>query len=142
VLVDANILLYAVDEASPHHPTAKAWLEDALNGQRRVAIPWQSLHAFLRIVTNPRALREPLRGADAWELIEAWLDAPTTWVPQPSSGHREILARLVRELDLTGNLITDAALAALCIEHGLTIVSADSDFARFRDVRWMNPLAV
>jgi predicted nucleic acid-binding protein len=74
-------------------------------------------------------------------LIDAWLDAPTTWVPQPSAGHRGILGRLVRDLDLTGNLITDAALAALCIEHGLTIVSADSDFARFREVVWVNPLA-
>ena len=141
MLVDANILLYAVDEASPHHPKARDWLEGSLNGSRRVALPWQSLQAFLRISTNPRALAEPLAPAEAWEVVEAWLDAPMTWVPEPSRGHREILGRLVTTLDLRGNLIADAVLAALCIEHGLTMVSADSDFARFAEIQWVNPVA-
>jgi toxin-antitoxin system PIN domain toxin len=140
VLLDANILLYAVDTASPFHDKAKAWLEDALNGSRRVGIPWSSLNAFLRIATNPRALERPLSPRAAWALVEAWLDAPTTWIPQPSAGHREILGRLVVDLDLRANVIADAALAALCIEHGLCIVSADSDFARFPQLRWINPL--
>lgn len=141
VLVDANILLYAVDEASPSHQRAKTWLEEALNGARRVGIPWQSVTAFLRIVTNPRALDEPLSPTTAWELVDAWLDSPAAWVPQPLSGHREILTRLVTQLDLRGNLVTDAVLAALCIEHGLAIVSADSDFARFAEIEWHNPVA-
>jgi len=140
LLVDANILLYAVDEAIPFHERAKAWLEDALNGPRRVAIPWQSYWAFLRIATNPRALENPLGPGEAWDLVEAWLDAPATWVPHPSSGHREILGNLLTRLDLRGHLAADAALAALCIEHGLTIVSNDSDFARFPGVEWLNPL--
>jgi toxin-antitoxin system PIN domain toxin len=141
VLVDANILLYAVDETSPFHDRAHHWLEDALNGSRRVGLPWASLTAFLRIVTNPRALAEPLAPAAAWALVEAWLDAPTVWVPGPGRGHRVILGRLVGDLDLRANLIPDAALAALCIEHGLVMVSADSDFARFTEVTWHNPLA-
>jgi hypothetical protein len=141
MLVDANILLYAVDDTSPFHDKAKAWLEAALNGTRRVALPWLSLTAFLRIATNPRALAEPLRPDEAWELVEAWLDAPTAWLAEPGAGHREILGRLVRELDLRAGLISDAALAALCIEHGLTIVSADSDFARFTEIDWFNPVA-
>jgi toxin-antitoxin system PIN domain toxin len=140
LLVDANILLYAVDEASPHHQQARFWLEDALNGVRRVAIPWQTYTAFLRIATNPRASSEPLRPSDAWEIVEAWLDAPTTWVPEPSSGHRDILGRLVRDHDLSGNLVADATLVALCIEYGLAIVTADSDFARFGEIEWLNPL--
>jgi len=141
MLVDANVLLYAVDEASPFHGKAKAWLEEALNGARRVGLPWQSLTAFVRIATHPRALAEPLSPPQAWELVESWLDAPTAWVPTPSTGYRTILGRLLTTLDLHGNLAADAALAALCVEHGLTIVSADSDFARFTEIRWINPVA-
>lgn len=141
MLVDANILLYAVDDASPFHDAARTWLEAALNGTRRVGIPWSSLTAFVRIATHARALRDPLSPVDAWELVEAWLDAPAAWVPEPGPAHRDILGRLVRDLDLRGNLVADAAIAALCIEHGLSIVSADTDFARFVDVEWVNPTA-
>ena len=141
MLVDANILLYAVDEAGPFHDRARNWLEDALNGNRRVGLPWASLTAFLRIVTNPRALAEPLTPAEAWALVDAWLDAPAVWVPAPGRGHRAILGRLVGDLDLRANLIPDAVLAALCIEHGLEMISADTDFARFTEVTWHNPVA-
>lgn len=141
MLVDANILLYAVDETSPFHARAKSWLESALNGERRVGIPWQSYWAFLRIVTNPRALENPLTPAAAGELVERWLTAPTSWLPQPSSGHFAILARLLKDNDVRGALVADAVLVAICIEHGLTIVSNDSDFARFAEVRRFNPLA-
>lgn len=140
MIVDANILLYAVDETARPHTTARAWLEDALNGPRRVGLPWQSLTAFVRIVTNPRALAEPLAPADAWAFVEEWLAAPAAWVPCPGRGYGAILGRLVRDLDLRGNLVSDAALAALAIEHGLAVYSADSDFARFTEVPWVNPL--
>ncbi len=141
MLVDANILLYAVDETSPAHDPARRWLETALNGDRRVGLPWPSLHAFLRIATNPRAMRNPLNADDAWSIVAAWLDAPTVWTPTPGLGHRQILGRLVNTLDLRGNLVADAALAALAIEHGLALISADSDFARFRELHWINPTA-
>ena len=140
MLVDANILLYAVDEESPFHDAARDWLEDVLNGTRRVGIPWASLTAFVRIATHPRALRDPIAPGEAWATVEDWLDAPATWVPTPGRGHREILGRLVRDLDLRGNLVADAVLAALCIEHGLTMVSADSDFARFHELAWLDPV--
>ena len=140
MLVDANILLYSVDETSPHHQRARTWLEAALNGTQRIGIPWQSVWAFLRIATNPRALENPLTPAAAWELVEGWLDAPATWIPDPSFGHRQILGRLITDLDMRGNLVTDAVLAALCAEYGLTMVSNDSDFARFTEIRWVNPL--
>lgn len=142
MLVDANVLLYAVDEDSPFHATARDWLENALNGPRRVGIPWWSLTAFIRIATHPRALREPLSPAEAWVFVDGWLDAPATWVPTAGRGHREILGRLIRDLDLRGNLVSDATLAALCLEHGLQMVSADSDFARFTELDWLNPVAV
>lgn len=141
MLVDANILLYAVDEESPFHAAARVWLQDALNGTQRVGVPWVSLLAFARIATHPRALREPLTAAEAWTFIDEWLDAPAVWVPSPGRGHRSILGRLLRDLDLRANLVSDAALAALCIEHGLQIVSADSDFARFTEISWVNPVA-
>ena len=142
MLVDANILLYAVDRDSPFHDDARSWLEAALNGPRRVGIPWSSTTAFVRIATHARALRDPLSPALAWNLVDAWLEAPAAWVPAPGPGHREILGRLVRDLDLRGNLVADAAVAALCIEHGLDIVSADTDFARFTEIAWINPVAV
>ncbi len=141
MIVDANVLLYAVDEVSPFHERAVAWLEPALNGSRRVGLPWESLRAFLRIATNPRALRDPLAPVDAWLFVEDWLAAPASWVPVAGRGHAEILGRLVRDLDLRGNLVSDAVLAALCIEHGGEIVSADSDFARFTEITWINPVA-
>lgn len=140
MLVDANILLYAVDSESRFHPPALEWLESALNGTRRIALPWMSLTAFLRIATNPRALREPMTPGEAWSYVEDWLRAPTVWVPQPGTAHAEILGGLLVDLDLRANLVPDAVLAALCLEHGLTMISADSDFARFSDLDWLNPV--
>ncbi|HMS90461.1 MAG TPA: type II toxin-antitoxin system VapC family toxin [Acidimicrobiales bacterium] len=141
MLIDANILLYATDGSSPYHGAARPWLESQLNGPRRVGLPWLSLWAFVRISTNPRATLRPLTPVQAWSMVEAWLDAPAAWVVEPGPGHREILGRLLVERDIRAGLVTDAVVAALCIEHGLTIVSADSDFARFTDITWLNPVA-
>lgn len=141
MLVDANILLYAVDRSSPFHEDSRALTETALNGTRRVGIAWMSLSAFLRISTNPRAMTDPLTPAAAWQVVEEWLEVPLVWTPTPGQGHKEILGRLIRELELRANLISDAVLAALCIEHGLEVISADSDFARFSEVHWHNPVA-
>ena len=140
MLVDANILLYAVDEESQFHAAARSWIETALNGSRRVGLPWMSTSAFLRIATHPRAMRNPLSAADAWRIVDEWLAAPAAWVPAPGPGYHDIFRRLTVDLDLRGNLVSDAALAALCLEHGSAIVSADSDFARFPELTWMNPL--
>lgn len=141
MLVDANILLYSVDSESAQHGQAAEWLTSALNGSRQVGLPWPSLYAFVRIATNPRATQEPLSAIEAWAQVEDWLAAPAAWIPQPGRGHRAILGRLVRELDLRAGLLTDGVLAAICIEHGLSVVSADSDFARFTELEWVNPMA-
>ena len=140
MLVDANILLFAVDETSPFHASAAAWLTDRLNGSRRVGLPWPSLSAFLRISTHPRAAASPLTPEDAWLHVEGWLAAAPAWVPLPTERHAEILGSLVKSYQLRGNLVPDADLAALAIEHGLTICSADTDFARFKEAAWKNPL--
>ena len=140
MLLDANLLLYAVDRSSRFHETAADWLTEQLNGPVRVGIPWQSLVAFLRISTHPRAARSPLTPDDALGYVEDWLTADSVWTPVPGPRHGELLADLVQRYQLRGNLISDAHLAALDLEHGLPLVSADSDFARFTDLRWINPL--
>lgn len=141
MLVDANLLLFAADSESPFHIAGAAWLTAQLNGPRRVGLPWQSLGAFLRISTHPRASARPLTPQEAWGQVEDWLAAGTAWIPQPTDRHAEVLGGLLTSYQLRGNLVPDAQLAALAIEHGLTLYSADTDFARFREVRWENPLA-
>jgi len=140
VLIDANLLLYAVDEASPEHERATSWLTGRINDQARVGLPWESLIAFVRIATHPRASGQPLRPDAAWDIVEGWLAAPTVWIPAPTERHAEVVGGLVRRYRLTGRLIPDAHLAALAIQHGLEVCSADSDFARFTEIRWVNPL--
>lgn len=139
MIVDANVLLYAVDDQSHFHSTAQAWLNDAMNGVERVGFPWASLTAFQRISTHPRASASPLTPAAAWSYIADWLDADQAWVPTPGTRHREILGQLLIGGDLRGNLVTDAHLAALAIEHGTSICSYDSDFARFPGLHWDTP---
>jgi toxin-antitoxin system PIN domain toxin len=140
VLLDANLLLYATDRSSPEHPLAAQWLSATLNGDRRVALPWQSIGAFLRISTHPRVTRNPLTGRQAWEMVENWLAASPVWIPPTGIHTARALRALFDQTSITGNLVPDAMLAALAIEHGLVIYSADSDFARFTDVKWINPL--
>ena len=141
MLVDANILLFAVDAASSFHIRAERWLTEALNGDRRVGLPWESLTAFVRIATNPRAVEHPLGSPEAWQFVDGWLAAPAAWVPVATDDHQRVLGGLIRKYELAGNLVPDAHLAAVAIEHGLEICSADTDFARFSEVRWRNPLA-
>lgn len=140
MLVDANLLLYAVDRSSPHHERASTWLVDVLNGDRRVGLPWQSISAFLRIITHPRVTTNPLSGSQAWAHVRSWLDADPTWIPPATERTAAVYARLTVAHGVTANLVPDALLAALAIEHGLTVTSTDSDFARFPEVDWSNPL--
>lgn len=139
MIVDVSVLLYAVDEQSHFHVAARTWLDEAMNGVERVGLPWASLLAFQRIITHPRISAYPLAAADAWSRVSDWLDADQTWVPSPGARHREILGRLLVDGDHRGNLVTDAHLAALAIEHGTGICSFDSDFARFEGLRWIKP---
>lgn len=140
MIVDANLLLYAVDESSPNHHRAAEWLTEVLNGSRRVGFPWQTIGAFLRISTHPRVTTTPMTAAEAWSFIDEWLGADPAWIPPATERTAEILAQLTVSVGVTGYLVPDAQLAALAIEHGLTIYSADTDFARFADLQWHNPL--
>jgi len=141
MLLDANLLLYAVHEGAPQHEAAAEWMTEKLNGSRRVGLPWQSLAAFLRISTHPRAFPRPLAPSAAWERVADWLSAPVAWIPQPGPEYARVLGELITTLEIRGTLVTDAQLAALAIEHGVELCSADTDFARFSQLRWVNPLA-
>jgi len=140
MLVDANILLFAVDKQSPFHLSAESWLTEKLNGSRRIALPWQSLGAFLRISTHASASQNPLTPLAAWRIVEDWLESEAAWIPLETERHAEVLGSLVTSYQLRGKLISDAQLAALAIEHGLTVCSADTDFARFTEIQWENPI--
>ena len=140
MLIDANILLLAVDALAPSHTRAAAWLTGQLNGNQRIGIPWESLAAFVRIATHPRASERPLEAEVAWDIVDTWLSVPVVWIPLPTDRHREVLDGLIRRYRVTGNLVPDAHLAALAVEHGLEVCSADTDFARFSEIRWRNPL--
>jgi len=142
ILVDANILIYALDDDSPHHAKAYGWLEDKLNGSARVGLPWPCLLAFMRIVTNPRVMSRPATMNAARTQVRAWLECDAVWIPSPGERHAHILDGLLALGGVHGNLVMDAHLAALAIEHGLEICSADADFMRFPNVRWTNPLTV
>jgi len=130
-LVDANVLVYAVDSSSTHHEPSAAWLDSALNGSKQVALPWQCIGSFLRLVTNPRVMATPMSPNDAWAQVQRWLDAPTAWIPPAGLRTAALLGEVLGNSQVTGNLISDAQLSAIALEHGLTVVTLDSDFGRF-----------
>ena len=140
-LVDANVLLYALDEASPHHAVAKPWLERELSSPETFAFAWTVLLAFVRLSTNPRVFEAPLAVREALDLVDSWLEQPSVTVVHPTDRHGALLRELLTPLGTAANLVSDAHLAALSIEHGAELCSADADFARFPRVRWSNPLA-
>lgn len=141
MLIDANLLIFAADALAPEHARASAWLTAQLNGDRRVGIPWESITAFVRITTHPRATSRPLGPAAAWRFVEDWLAVDVVWIPVATERHADVLRGLIDRYRIAGNLVPDAHLAAIAIEHGLEICSADTDFGRFTEVRWHNPLA-
>jgi len=141
ILVDANILVFSATKC-PEQEKARSWLDGQVNTNVRVGLPWSSLTAFLRIVTNVRVYRTAAASVDgAWSSVEAWLGCPNVWVPTPTDRHASVFKQMLKATGGGGNLVPDADLAALAVEHGLLLCSADRDFARFPGLRWTNPLA-
>jgi toxin-antitoxin system PIN domain toxin len=138
-VVDANVLLYAVNERAAHHQAAKRWLDSALAGRETVAFTWNVLLAFVRLSTHPRVFPTPLEPGDALEIVEVWLGQPTAVVVEPGDRHLRVLASLLAEVGVGGNLVGDAHLAAIAIERGAEVVSFDTDFARFGGLRRVDP---
>ena len=138
---DANLLIYASDPASSFHARAHLWLEDVLSSAEPVGLPIISLYAFLRFVTNPRIAPAALAFGAATTVIDRWLALPHVRILYPGDRHWQILQSLSKGTRLTGNLITDATIAAIAQEYGAVVHTNDRDFARFPGVRWHNPLA-
>lgn len=139
ILLDVNILVYAYVPDSPHHAVARTWLERRLGETARVGIPWNVLLGFLRVVSNARIVSTPASLPEAWKVIESWLERPNVWIPAPGDAHAKILAGVLRDASVSSHVM-DADLAALAIEHGLNLCSADRGFSRYRGLRWENPL--
>ena len=140
ILIDVNLLIYAVNKDAAPHRKAKTWLEKTLTGGESVGLSWSVLLAFLRLTTRSGVFRKPLAVSAALDLVDAWLTVPTVVVVESSNQHSRILRTLLAHLGTGGNLTSDAHLATLAIEHGAELYSSDADFARFPRLRWRNPL--
>lgn len=138
-IVDANVLLYAVNESAEHHEEAVGWLDAALSGQSTVGFSWISVLAFLRLSTKIGLFPSPLSVDQALDRVQAWLAQPTSIVVEPTARHGEVLSGLLIALGTGGNLANDAHLAALAIEHRGEVITYDSDFGRFAGVTWFTP---
>ena len=141
IVLDANILLYAYDEGSSHYREVQPWLDALLNGPENIGVPWLTLWAFIRVSTNSRISETPLDPRAAISTVRDLLAWPRVRIIEPGLHHGRILEDLIIEGQSTGPRVTDAALAALVIEHGATLASTDRDFSRFPNLRWVNPLA-
>ena len=140
ILVDANILLYAEDQLSPHHAAARSWWDAQLSKDSPVCLCWTVLGAFIRIGTNRRVFEHPLSLDQAISRVQSWLDQPCTRIVRPTERHWTVFRKMLLEGQAVANLVTDAHLAALAEEHGCELISTDSDFSRFPGIRWSNPL--
>lgn len=142
IVVDANLLLYAVNSATAQHETARRWLDATLSGTEEAGFAWPVILAFLRIATHPGLFPRPLSISAAAAKMDVWLEQPVARVLDPGTGHWRRLGELLRQTQCAGNLIQDAHLAALAMERGATLCSSDADFSRFPNLNWRNPLAV
>jgi toxin-antitoxin system PIN domain toxin len=141
ILVDANILLYAEDSLHPRNQQAREWWDGRLSQTETVCLCWTVLSAFIRIGTNPRVFEHPLSLEQALARVQSWLDQPCTRVVRPTERHWTVFQQMLTDGQAVANLVTDAHLAALAIEHGCELASTDADFARFPKLKWRNPLA-
>ena len=140
IVLDANILLYAYDAASDQHAKARAWVEEVLSGADPVGLPWQTITAFVRIVTNPRLSGKRFTPSEVIDLVDQWVTQPNVRLLGPADHHWSFLRQTILEGQARGPLITDAQLAALTIEHGGMLCTTDRDFSRFPGLRWQNPI--
>lgn len=140
IIVDANLLLHANDPTSPHRAAARAWLVTAFAGPELVCFAWLTLWAFIRVASNPRLFEQPLSASEAASHVRSWLSRPTVAVLGPGERHWDILQSVIKTGQANGPLVSDAALAAIAIEHGATLCTTDRDFARFPGLKWQNPL--
>jgi len=140
IIPDINLLIFAHNAAASSHEAARTWWENTLNSDRPVGLPWVVMSGYIRLMTHPRVLAEPISFAAARADVEGWLMQPCVLVPEPGRRFRHLFLDALAELGTAGNLTTDAYLAALAIEHQAELQSCDADFSRFPGLRWHNPL--
>jgi uncharacterized protein len=140
IIVDANLLIYAYNNADSHHDSSRRWLESALQGTEPVGLAWLVVLAFLRIVTSSRSMPLPVSWTHACGFVDEWLEQPMVEIVQPTPRHWTLLREFIQAGQAPGNLTGDAHLAALAIEHGATLYTTDQDFSRFAGLKFVNPL--
>ena len=140
IVIDANLLIYSYDLDSTYHKKSRAWLEEALSGAEAVGLPWQSVSAFLRVITNRRLSEMRVSLQQAVQVVDEWLQQPNVQMLVPADQHWSVLRQMILEGQASGPLVSDAEIAAITIEHGGVLHTADRDFARFPGLRWKNPL--
>jgi uncharacterized protein len=140
IVLDANILIYAYNRSAPQHQPAARWLQSLFEGNETIGLPWTTVWAFLRISTNPRLSPNPMPVELALDIVREWYSRPGVTPIGPGPRHLEYLTRIAVQNGVAGPLMSDAALAAIALEHGASLASADRDFARFEGLRWINPL--
>ena len=140
ILVDANLLLYAEDSLSEHHQAARTWWDAQLSGAEPVCLCWPVVTAFIRIGTNVRLHRRPLTLGEAVERVQSWFDQPCVRIIYPGEQHWAIFQVMLRDGKAIGSLVSDAHLAAMAVEHNCILQSTDVDFARFKGLKWNNPI--
>lgn len=140
IVVDANLLIYSYDTASPDYKKSRAWIERIFSGAELVGLPWQTVAAFLRVVTNRKLAGFRLTVEQAIQIVETWLEQPNVRLLAPGDDYWSVLKRMIVEGSASGSLISDAEMVALTIENGGVLYTADRDFARFPGLRWKNPL--
>ena len=140
IVIDANLLIYSYDRDSAHHKKSRFWLEEVLSGVEAVGLPWQSVSAFLRVITNRRLSGMRVSLQQAVQVVDEWLQQPNLQILVPADEHWSVLRQMILEGQASGPLVSDAEIAAITIEHGAVLHTADRDFARFPGLRWKNPL--
>ena len=140
IVPDINLLLYAYDADSPFHAKAAAWWQDCLSGTEPVLLPSVVAFGFVRVSTNARAFRHPLTAEEAASCVRSWLGQEVVSIPESAPDHVERVLGLLESIGTAGNLVTDAQIAALALEHDAVVHTADADFIRFKGLRWRNPL--
>lgn len=141
IVVDVNLLLYAVITGFPQHREASSWFEETINGEAEIGLTSPAIFGFLRLTTNARVLESPLAVDAAIGYVTGWLERPNVTFLRPGPRHLDIALDLLTGIGTAGNLTTDVQLAAYAIELDAELCSNDADFGRFPQLRWVNPLA-
>jgi len=140
IIPDINLLLYAYDDSSPFHKKAGAWWTGCIRSREPVGLPGVVIFGFIRVATNPRVFKTPMSTTEAAQRVRHWLKQPIVQMLIPDASHIEQTLSLLEEIGTAGNLITDAQIAAVALEHDATVTTTDSDFIRFEGLRWFNPI--